>query len=216
MDDELLSEFLTESNENLATIEEQLLDLESDPGNADILDGIFRVIHTVKGSCGFIGLTRLEKVAHAGENLLGKIRSLKHQADGDIISLLLESTDAIKEILAGIEENGSEPDLDHSSICTRLAAAERLIAGEDTAVEAEVVAEEAEEVEEEAVVSLDWLADMDEVTVDALKDASATSPSAVLEMGFEALRSMPGMKPASALKVLGLAKAAAKNDCSST
>jgi len=209
MDEELLSEFLTESNENLATIEEQLLDLEADPGNAGILDGIFRVIHTVKGSCGFIGLSRLEKVAHAGENLLGKVRSLKYEVDGDIISLLLESTDAIKELLAGIEENGSEPDLDHSSICTRLAAAERLIdGGGDSAAEAAT-----DEVESE--ISLDWLTDMDEEIVGALKEASAVTPAVVLELGFEKLRAIPGLKPASALKVLGLASAAAKSETTS-
>ena len=82
MDEELLAEFLTESNENLASIEEQLLDLEADPGNAETVDSIFRVIHTVKGSCGFLGLKGLEKVAHSAENLLGKVRSTKFQEIG--------------------------------------------------------------------------------------------------------------------------------------
>ena len=200
MDEELLAEFLTESNENLASIEEQLLDLESDPGNSDRLDSIFRVVHTVKGSCGFLGLSRLEKVAHAGENLLGKIRSTKFPVDGDIISLLLESTDAIKDIIAGIEEQGSEPDLDHSSICERLAAAERCIESSPDGV-----SDECKGATAEASVSLEWLKGIDEAYVSILQ-GSYPSPQAVLEAGFEKLRGLPGMQPAIALKVLGLAK----------
>jgi len=205
MDEELLAEFLTESNENLASIEEQLLELESDPANTEILDSIFRVIHTVKGSCGFLGLSGLEKVAHAGENLLGKIRSNKFLADSDIVSLLLESTDAIKELIAGLEEQGVEPVLDHSSICIRLAAAERLIDGTaDTKAAVDDTAEKVTTVEDEAV----WLTGINDTEVAALRDAGWLTPKAVLEAGFEKLRALDGMQPAHALKILGLAKSA--------
>jgi len=127
MDEELLSEFLLESKDNLDSIEQHLLDLETNPDNPEMIDAIFRVIHTVKGSCGFLGLGRLEKVAHAGENLLGKIRSLRFPVDADIVSLLLENVDAIKQLLDGLEIAGQEPELDHSALCKRLAVAERLI-----------------------------------------------------------------------------------------
>ena len=127
MDEELLSEFLTESNENMASIEEQLMELEANPGNEELVNAIFRVIHTVKGSCGFLGLKGLEKTAHAGENLLGKIRSLKFQVNEDIVSLLLACADGVNEYLQGLEADGAEPELDHSSLISRLQAAERLI-----------------------------------------------------------------------------------------
>lgn len=206
MDEELLAEFLTESNENLASIEEKLLELEADPGNSKILDGIFRVVHTVKGSCGFLGLTGLEKVAHAGENLLGKIRSEKYLVDGDIVSLLLENTDAIKALIAGLEEQGREPTTDYSNLCIRLSAAESLIhAGNSKATTAEDVADE-------PVISLEWLAGVDETVIALLGDAGIHTPQAVLAAGFEKLRSLEGMKPAVALKILGIAKSASLSE----
>ncbi len=127
MDEELLAEFLTESNENMASIEEQLMELESNPADEELVNGIFRIIHTVKGSCGFLGLKGLEKTAHAGENLLGKIRSLKFQVNEDIVSLLLACADGVNGYLQGLESDGVEPVLDHSSLISRLQAAERLI-----------------------------------------------------------------------------------------
>jgi len=127
MDEELLGEFLTESRENMDSIEEQLMALEKNPDDEELINAIFRVIHTVKGSCGFIGLVRLEKVAHAGENLLGKIRSLKFTVNEDIVSLLLDCADAVNALLVGIEADRVEPELDHSDLIHRLQAAERLV-----------------------------------------------------------------------------------------
>jgi len=127
MEAEILAAFLTESNEGLDSIEQQFMDLEADPGDQEILGSIFRAVHTIKGSCGFLGLDRLEKVAHAGENLLGKLRSTFYPADADIISLLLETTDALKEYIVGLEADGNEPELDHSALIRRLSAAEKLI-----------------------------------------------------------------------------------------
>ena len=202
MDEELLAEFLTESNENLDSIEEQLLDLEADPGNSETVDSIFRVIHTVKGSCGFLGLKGLEKVAHAGENLLGKVRSTKFKAGGDIISLLLESTDMIKELIAGIEESGSEPLIDSTDLCIRLAAAERLI--ESGGMSADGSEEDAVA---GGVISMAWLEGIEDGDRDLLQQAGLCTPAQVLDAGFEKLRAIDGIKPAVALKVLGIAKA---------
>jgi len=201
MDEELLAEFLTESNENLDSIEEQLLDLETDPSNSDTVDSIFRVIHTVKGSCGFLGLKGLEKVAHAGENLLGKIRSTKFKAGGDMISLLLESTDMIKKLIAGIEETGSEPTIDATDLCTRLAAAERLIEGGSVAGASDTGAAD------DKVVTMDWLVGIEDGDRNLLQQAGLSTQAQVLEAGFEKLRAIEGIKPAVALKVLGIAKA---------
>ncbi len=127
MDQELLAEFLTESNEGLGDIEQRLLSLETNPDDMETINGIFRAIHTVKGTCGFLGLVRLEGLSHAAESLLGKIRSEKFRVDTDLISLLLEAIDAIKTIIAAIEESGAEPDNDYASLTNRLKAATRAI-----------------------------------------------------------------------------------------
>src|SRR5260370_228790 len=72
--DDLCREFLTETSESLDTVDNQLVRFEQDPNNAKILDNIFRLVHTIKGTCGFLGLPRLEALAHAGETLMGKFR----------------------------------------------------------------------------------------------------------------------------------------------
>ena len=106
--DELISEFLTETNESLAVLDNELVKLEQNPNNKEILGTIFRVMHTIKGTCGFLGLPRLESVAHASENVLGKIRDGAMVADPAIISLVLESIDKIKLLISHLEEKGSE------------------------------------------------------------------------------------------------------------
>ena len=68
--DDIVREFLIESNENLDRMDQELVKLESEPSSKDLLGSIFRTIHSIKGSCGFLGFARLERVAHAGENLL--------------------------------------------------------------------------------------------------------------------------------------------------
>ena len=72
--DDLLKEFLTETAENLSTLDVSLVALEQTPDDPELLRDIFRLMHTVKGTCGFLGLARLERVAHSGENILGKLR----------------------------------------------------------------------------------------------------------------------------------------------
>ena len=72
--DDLIAEFLTETNESLEELDVDLVKLEQDPNDKELLSKIFRVIHTVKGTCGFIGLSRLEGVAHKAEDVLGLFR----------------------------------------------------------------------------------------------------------------------------------------------
>jgi len=74
MSDDIVREFLVESSENLDLLDRELINLEKDPGNRGMLASIFRTIHTIKGTCGFLGFTKLESVAHVGENLLSKLR----------------------------------------------------------------------------------------------------------------------------------------------
>ncbi|MBR1252057.1 hybrid sensor histidine kinase/response regulator [Bradyrhizobium sp. AUGA SZCCT0169] len=107
--DDLLREFLTETNESLDTVDNQLVRFEQDPNNAKILDNIFRLVHTIKGTCGFLGLPRLEALAHAGETLMGKFRDGMPVTAG-AVTLILSSIDRIKEILAGLEATENEPE----------------------------------------------------------------------------------------------------------
>ena len=101
--DDLLVEFLTETNESMETLDVELVKLEQNPKDPELLSNIFRLVHTVKGTCGFLGLPRLEAVAHAGENVLGKIRDGELEVTPVAISLVLASLDRIKMILAEIE-----------------------------------------------------------------------------------------------------------------
>jgi two-component system chemotaxis sensor kinase CheA len=107
--DDLLREFLTETGESLDTVDNQLVRFEQDPNNAKILDNIFRLVHTIKGTCGFLGLPRLEALAHAGETLMGKFRD-GMPVKAEAVSLILASIDRIKEILAGLEATEAEPE----------------------------------------------------------------------------------------------------------
>src|SRR5882724_9992763 len=107
--DDLLREFLTETSESLDTVDNQLVRFEQDPNNAKILDNIFRLVHTIKGTCGFLGLPRLEALAHAGDTLMGKFRD-GMPVTADAVSLILSSIDRIKEILGGLEATETEPE----------------------------------------------------------------------------------------------------------
>lgn len=108
--DDLLSEFLTETSESLATLDVELVNLEQNPNDPSILSNIFRLVHTIKGTCGFLGLPRLESLAHAGENVLGKFRDRELEVTPDSVTLILNSIDRIKEILAHLEATESEPE----------------------------------------------------------------------------------------------------------
>src|SRR5215207_1169724 len=107
--DDLLREFLTETSESLDTDDNQLVRFEQDPSDAKILDNIFRLVHTIKGTCGFLGLPRLEALAHAGETLMGKFRD-GMPVKAEAVTLILSSIDRIKEILAGLEATETEPE----------------------------------------------------------------------------------------------------------
>ena len=107
--DDLLREFLTETNESLDTVDNQLVRFEQDPNNAKILDNIFRLVHTIKGTCGFLGLPRLEALAHAAETLMGKFRD-GMPVTGEAVTLILVTIDRIKEILGQLEATEAEPE----------------------------------------------------------------------------------------------------------
>src|SRR6476619_4016852 len=107
--DDLLREFLTETNESLDTVDNQLVRFEQDPNNAKVLDNIFRLMHTIKGTCGFLGLPRLGAVAHAGENILGKFRDGELEVTPRAVTLILKAIDQIRLLLSEMEATGAEP-----------------------------------------------------------------------------------------------------------
>jgi two-component system chemotaxis sensor kinase CheA len=107
--DDLLREFVTETNESLNVVDVELVRFEQDPNNAKILDNIFRLVHTIKGTCGFLNLPRLEALAHAAETLMGRFRD-GAAATNDAVTLILASIDRIKEILESLERDQREPD----------------------------------------------------------------------------------------------------------
>ncbi|KJC58730.1 ATPase [Bradyrhizobium sp. LTSPM299] len=116
-----MREFLTETGESLDTVDNQLVRFEQDPNNAKILDNIFRLVHTIKGTCGFLGLPRLEALAHAGETLMGKFRD-GMPVKAEAVTLILSSIDRIKEILAGLEATEAEPEGDDRDLIDQLEA----------------------------------------------------------------------------------------------
>jgi two-component system chemotaxis sensor kinase CheA len=118
--DDLIAEFLTETNESLESLDADLVTLEQNPNDMDLLSRIFRLMHTIKGTCGFLGLPRLETVAHRAENVLGLFRDGVLKVTPDYVTLIFESIDRIKTIIAGLEEAGSEPQGDDSGLIARL------------------------------------------------------------------------------------------------
>jgi len=106
--DELLRDFLTETSESLDLVDSELVRFEQEPNNGQILGNIFRLVHTIKGTCGFLALSRLETLTHAAETLMGKFRD-GTPVTAEAVTLILSTIDRIKEILAGIETKEQEP-----------------------------------------------------------------------------------------------------------
>jgi two-component system chemotaxis sensor kinase CheA len=129
--EELLNEFLIESYENLDRLDLDLVALEQDPQNRDRLGSVFRTIHTIKGTCGFLAFSKLEAVAHVGENLLSRLRDLDLLLTAEITTGLLAMVDAIRRMLASIESTGQEGDADDSELIATLTRLNQ--AGKDAA-----------------------------------------------------------------------------------
>jgi two-component system chemotaxis sensor kinase CheA len=118
--DEALTEFLIESHENLDQLDRDFLALESNPSAAERMSSIFRTIHTLKGSAGFLGLSRLERLAHSGESLLSLLRDGLLTLTPEMTSALLAMVDCVRALLRGIEETGAELEIDASDVQARL------------------------------------------------------------------------------------------------
>ncbi len=118
--DDLLRDFLTETNENLGVLDTEIVRLEQNPNDPGLVGSIFRIMHTIKGTCGFLGLPRLEKVAHAGENLLDKIRDGILKPNAQAVTLIFEALDRIKSLLAVLEQTEAEPEGEDTDLIQRL------------------------------------------------------------------------------------------------
>jgi two-component system, chemotaxis family, sensor kinase CheA len=113
---EIVEDFLVESYENLDRLDRDLVGLEKNPKDKDSLAGVFRTIHTIKGTCGFLGFNKLEKVAHVGENLLTRLRDGQLTLNPEITTALLGMVDAIRQMLKEIESTGADGENDYPEL----------------------------------------------------------------------------------------------------
>lgn len=118
--EEIVAEFLVESHENLDQLDRDMLVLEADPTRVELLAGIFRTIHTIKGTCGFLEFHRLESLTHAAENLLSRLRDREIGVSPPVVSVLLSSFDAVRQILRNIELEHNEGPNDYAELRQQL------------------------------------------------------------------------------------------------
>ncbi|HXR39418.1 MAG TPA: chemotaxis protein CheW [Terracidiphilus sp.] len=114
--DEIVKDFLIESGENLDRLDQELVKLEADPKSNELLASIFRTVHTIKGTCGFLGFARLEKVAHAGESLLSRLRDGKLSLTAEVTSGLLAMVDAVRHMLSEIQATEHDGENDYQGL----------------------------------------------------------------------------------------------------
>ncbi|MEO7423622.1 MAG: chemotaxis protein CheA [Fibrobacteria bacterium] len=116
----ILRDFLTEAGEAMDRFDSLLLSLERDPSDQESLTGVFREVHTIKGSCGFLGFGKLESLSHAGENMLSLLRDGLLVADKDMVSCLLKLGDSLRQIMMTIERTGTEGEADFQFLVDEL------------------------------------------------------------------------------------------------
>lgn len=118
--DDLIVEFLTETNESLQALDTDMITLEQNPNDKNLISKIFRLMHTIKGTCGFLGLPRLERVAHHAENVMGRFRDGNLEVTPAYVSLILESLDRVRLLLGHIEASGTEPEGSDAELIEKL------------------------------------------------------------------------------------------------
>lgn len=132
--DDLVREFIDETVESLAEMDMDLVTLEQDPNNQELLGKVFRLMHTIKGTCGFIGLQRLEKTAHSAENLLDGFRNGSLEVTTEAMTLIFEAIDRIRMLVDEVNENGVEPEGSDADIISKM---DKVASGEPTEASAE-------------------------------------------------------------------------------
>src|SRR5579863_5545012 len=102
-DQDVIREFLVESYENLSRLDQEIVQLEKHPKDLGLLASIFRTFHTIKGACGFLAFSTLERITHQAENLLSQLRDGERGLSPPLVSLILETVDATRRVLASLE-----------------------------------------------------------------------------------------------------------------
>src|SRR6476620_7562663 len=120
--EEIIEEFLVESHENLDQLDRDLVALERQPDSRDLLSSVFRTLHTIKGTSGFLAFGTLESVTHVGESLLSRLRDGELTLDPRMTTVMLEMVDAVRTLLADIERTGTEGERDYADLVARLNA----------------------------------------------------------------------------------------------
>jgi two-component system, chemotaxis family, sensor kinase CheA len=120
--DEIVHEFLVESHENLDQLDQDLVALEQEPDSRPLLGSVFRTIHTIKGTSGFLAFGTLEKLTHVGEGLLSHLRDGRMTLTPEITSVLLEMVDGVRQILRNVEADGTEGDVNITKLMAKLTA----------------------------------------------------------------------------------------------
>ncbi len=115
-DSDIVQDFLAESYENLDRLDRELVGLEKNPHDRDALASVFRTIHTIKGTCGFLGFTKLEKVAHVGESLLTRLRDGQLTLNPELTTALLGMVDAVRQMLKEIQSTGQDGEVDYPEL----------------------------------------------------------------------------------------------------
>lgn len=118
---EILNDFLAESSEMLGALDQHFVKLETEPTNTELLNEIFRCMHSMKGSAGFLGFTHLVEVAHQAESLLNKLRQGEMSVSPFIIDIILEAVDAVKMLQSDIRETGEDSHVETHGIVNKLA-----------------------------------------------------------------------------------------------
>ncbi len=175
LDPEILADFFTEAKEHLETIEPNLLELERAPENLGLLNEIFRPMHSLKGASGFLGLHKINGLAHKSENILDELRQGSMQMTGAIMDLILSATDALRAMVDNLEQSGVEGDVDTVPIIAQI---EAVLAGEvdgsdvaaTPAIESEAVGEATPEATLEVAVAPEAVSEPEPAQVAANMD----------------------------------------------
>ena len=149
-DSEIVKDFLVESYENLDRLDRDLVGLEKNPKDKEALAGVFRTIHTIKGTCGFLGFGKLEKVAHVGENLLTRLRDGQLTLNPELTTALLGMVDAVRQMLKEIQSTGQDGENDYPELREMLT---RLQQGSASAAKQAAVTESAPQQEAQSSVA---------------------------------------------------------------
>ncbi len=118
---EILSDFLAETTEMLESLDQQFVTLEHDPGNPELLNEIFRCMHSMKGGAGFLGFTHLVEVTNHAESLMNKLRTGEMTATRPIVDIILEAVDVIKSLQDDIRATGEDSHVETDLVVTKLA-----------------------------------------------------------------------------------------------